>query len=357
MKSKAAFLRKSNTGEWHYRPPLKAVRNGIVSPWSETSGQKAYARAVQDNKRIKAWRRGEIAGVELDDKSNLAMVAAHYQTTAHYKSLSKSSQSSYSYMFRKVAKSFGDTSVPKINVPQCQRVYDEWVEESLPNSKMLVRALGILMGHAMSLSIIQSNPMNLVKKVAYKPETTIWTKEQVQKFVDTAMSKWEWRNIGLMALLCYEYGQRPIDIARLTWDNVDFDKNQITIKQSKRGATVYVPIDEQVKGLLLNQYQDFKFQHLVLPHLRSIDGALRPYTNNQFASLAADIIKEAGLPEDLKIGKLRNTAITEMVEAGVDSTGIMQVSGHANIQSINPYLKNTLKGATTALGKRKESKA
>jgi hypothetical protein len=37
-----------------------------------------------------------------------------------------------------------------------------------------------------------------------------------------------------------------------------------------------------------------------------------------------------------------------MVEKGLDAVGIMQVSGHANPQSIKPYLVNTLTGATTA---------
>jgi len=60
----------------------------------------------------------------------------------------------------------------------------------------------------------------------------------------------------------------------------------------------------------------------------------------------------AGLPEDLHLGLLRKTAISELVQAGVDAVGIMQVTGHKNIQSLNPYMVNTLKGSSSALSAR-----
>jgi hypothetical protein len=44
-----------------------------------------------------------------------------------------------------------------------------------------------------------------------------------------------------------------------------------------------------------------------------------------------------------------------MVEAGVDAVGIMNVSGHKNIASLNPYMKHTLKGAATALSQRRKT--
>ena len=62
---------------------------------------------------------------------------------------------------------------------------------------------------------------------------------------------------------------------------------------------------------------------------------------------------EAGLSTELRLSDLRRTGTTEMVEAGVGMAGIMQVTGHANPQSVKPYLKNTLKGANTALSMRK----
>ena len=64
------------------------------------------------------------------------------------------------------------------------------------------------------------------------------------------------------------------------------------------------------------------------------------------------IKEQAGLPKKLTAMDMRRTAITEMVEAGVDITQIKQVSGHANIQSLTPYIKHTFTGASEALAQR-----
>ena len=49
---------------------------------------------------------------------------------------------------------------------------------------------------------------------------------------------------------------------------------------------------------------------------------------------------------------LRRTAVTEMMEAGVDLVGIMQVTGHKSMNSVRPYMVNTFSGASKALAAR-----
>ena len=45
--------------------------------------------------------------------------------------------------------------------------------------------------------------------------------------------------------------------------------------------------------------------------------------------------------------------LTEMVDAGVDISQIMSVTGHTNIGSVQPYIKNTFTSANYALTTRK----
>lgn len=348
-----AHLTSDRKGKWFYRPPTRAVRAGIVEPWVfEGPKATAHYRANKSNQLIKDWKRGKLVGQTLDENSNLRQVAAHYLQTSHFQSLSESTKTNYRSWFRKVLDDFPEVSVPKITTAVCSLVYDGWVRESAANSKTFVRAVGILFSHAIAHGVVERNPMAYVKKVSHTPETVIWSQQQVQKFVETAFSKWQWRSMGIIGLLCYEFAQRPRDIANLRWEDIDWDKRQVTIRQSKRGVTVYVPLSDELLSVLRNQYQDFKFQEWVAPQLRQ-DNAFRPYTNNLMNKQFRDILFEAGLPEDLKLGKLRNTAITEMVEAGVDITNLKQVTGHRDISSLNPYIKNTLKGATNALNIRK----
>jgi hypothetical protein len=52
------------------------------------------------------------------------------------------------------------------------------------------------------------------------------------------------------------------------------------------------------------------------------------------------------------VGDLRKTAIVQMIESGVDHLAIQSVSGHKNVQSLNPYNKFSLKTARAALDRR-----
>ena len=105
--------------------------------------------------------------------------------------------------------------------------------------------------------------------------------------------------------------------------------------------------------MLEHQKEDFGFQPYVAPHVKPKSGSYNPYSETDIHNYVNRVKEEAGLDPDLQARDLRRTAITEMVEAGVDLVGIMQVSGHQNPASVKPYLVNTLSGASAALAKRK----
>jgi integrase len=61
------------------------------------------------------------------------------------------------------------------------------------------------------------------------------------------------------------------------------------------------------------------------------------------------VMRLAGLSEEIRLMDLRRTGTTEMVEAGVGMAQIMSVTGHSNPQSVKPYMKNTFASADYAL--------
>tara|TARA_A100001515_G_C4497851_1_gene185625 strand:- start:379 stop:645 length:267 start_codon:yes stop_codon:yes gene_type:complete len=64
-------------------------------------------------------------------------------------------------------------------------------------------------------------------------------------------------------------------------------------------------------------------------------------------------MSSAGLSNELRLSDLRRTGTVEMVEAGVSMGNIMSVTGHANPQSVKPYMKNTFASANLALQTRR----
>ena len=349
---KIRFLRETKKG-WEYIPPSDAIKAGVLRccRWSDGRTARKYAREY--NKDLDLWRKGKLPGVSLTDNSTLSQVVVHYMNTSHYLNLSNATRKSYKHMFAVVVDSFNDMRIKNIRVSTCQSVYDSWVAKGPQYAKSMVRGISIIYSHAMAHEIAVRNPMASVKKVTHHAVTKVWTKDQVDTFIETAFTQWKYRNIGILVVLAYEYAQRPMDIATLRWSDVDFDRGVITITQTKRGATVQLPLDDEVRRILEEQHEVFGVQEYVLPHMRPSDGAYRPMGGHMVASIAKEVLALAKLPDDLYIGKLRNTAINEMVEAGVDSAAMMSVTGHQNIGSLNPYLKHTLSSATQALDKRR----
>ena len=68
--------------------------------------------------------------------------------------------------------------------------------------------------------------------------------------------------------------------------------------------------------------------------------------------LLSEVKEATDLPQELQVGHLRKTAIVQMIESGVDHLAIQSVSGHKNVESLNPYNKFSLKTAKTALDRR-----
>lgn len=289
-------------------------------------------------------------------------VREHYLNSEYFLQLSNLSQKEYQRTLGAVSletvkgRRFGRYTVDKINTALCRELYFKIVHNTtVQTANARSRILSVLLNYAVSLDLLPHNPMSLVKKLKHEPNTLIWTQEQVERILDEAYSRYRYRNIGLLTQMCYEWGQRPVDISKLTWDAFDWSSSSVTITQSKRGATVHLPLEEPLLSLLADQEEDWGFQPYVVPHTVPSGSVYKPMTAQQISQLFRELREAAGLGSELRLGALRKTAIMEMVEAGVDATGIMQVSGHQNITSLNPYMKHTLKGAKSALSQRRKN--
>ena len=155
--------------------------------------------------------------------------------------------------------------------------------------------------------------------------------------------------------MAYEWCQRVGDMRLLTWDMLNFETKRVIIQQSKRNAQVELPIDDDLLDMLIQQEQDFGFQQYVAPKPTPFKGVYSPYTMYKLPMYARMLMDEAGLSKDLRLSDLRRTGVTEMVDAEVGIGQIMSVTGHANPQSVKPYLKNTYASANNALTARKNS--
>jgi integrase len=338
---------------YRFYPPKKYIDVGIAERKTFGANVHVVKRVIEPIlKSMQEWDdANRIKRISSTDK--VSTLIEHYKIYSNFSDLADTTTRDYLYMFDILTRHSGDCKIDAVNVQKAKGIYDGIRNaHGLHVSSKAIRVARVLFNHALDNLLIESNPFSRVKVKTPQPRRVMWKEDQVKQFLSTAYNNWEWRNIGLICQMGYAWVQRMNDLRLLTWDCVNLRERQVTILQTKRGATVYLPIEDKLHEMLSEQYEDFGFQPYVAPHVHPANGEFYPYSRADVSRVAKKILEAADLPTNMWLSDLRRTGTTEMVENGVPVTSIMQVTGHTTPSSLSPYLKNTLKGATEALKSR-----
>ena len=292
-------------------------------------------------------------------KDTLNTMVEYYQKSAGFAGLKPPTQVSYDNQLNKVCltcvqgnEQLGNIKLKDISMKHMTEAYEKWLVVGKRTANLRATVLSIVFKHAMRREIIDKNPVSNLTRKADNIRSIRWSRNDVKTFLDVAYSNFKWRSIGLITHMSYDWAQRVGDMRNLKWSAIDLDNSRLDIIQSKRGAEVHLPISEGLLKMLVQQKEDFDFQDYVAPRTSPKNNSYSHYTLNEISKLINEVKDEANLPKELQVRDLRRTAITEMVEAGVDLVSIMQVSGHQSVASVQPYLVNTYSGASSALERR-----
>ena len=305
--------------------------------------------------------------MNLQDKQkeikNLSDMVGYYLHSPQFLALRHQTQKGYEYRLSKVlgtpitpASKLGDVKLQKLSVAHCKAAYQMWLKSGVRTANVMATTTSIVLNMAEELELVVRNPMRSVSKMKERGRKIMWTSDQVKVFLDTAYSQYKWRSIGLIVHMAYSFAQRVGDMRSLRWSNINFDEKRLDLEQSKKRAEVHLPIEDNLLRMLGLQRDEFGFQEYVAPHPYPRGGQYRIYSDVEVSPIVNKVKQEANLPKELTAMDMRRTAITEMVEAGVDTTQIMAVSGHNSPNSIAPYIKHTYNSASNALNRREKYK-
>jgi len=283
-----------------------------------------------------------------------------YYLSFDFNSLRKETKAQYQYFLgilndTKIdgGTKLGGHKLSDISSKLAKRAYEQWCGRGVPLANHIVSVARVVYNYAIEMETYNLNPFANIKKRKALARKVVWSKDDVIRFLDTAYSDFSTRNIGLIAQMAYEWCQRLGDMRVIKWSNLDLNKGTMHIEQSKRRAEVFLPISDELLGMLKQQNEEFGFQEYVAPRTKAFKGVYRPYSLHDLPKLARKIMDTAELSKELRLSDLRRTGTVEMVDAGVSMGNIMSVTGHANPQSVKPYMKNTLKSASLALNTRR----
>ena len=276
-----------------------------------------------------------------------------YYNSNDFKMLRSRTKKDYQYFLGVMLDDFGSVNFCELTSKQAKHAYERWVERGISLANHVCTVSSILFRYAIEMEYAEVNPFANVRRKTPPQRKVVWTEDDVRTFLDTAYSEFQWRSIGLIVHMAYEWCQRLGDMRLLTWDNIDLEERKLYLEQSKRRAEVTLPIQDDLLEMLTQQEQDFGFQQYVVPRTTPVHGQYEPYSMERLSKAGRAVMREAGLSDELRLMDLRRTGTTQMVEAGVSMGQIMSVTGHSNPQSVKPYMKNTYESANNALTTRK----
>ena len=279
-----------------------------------------------------------------------------YLQSSEFNRLRDQTKLDYTRFLKILTDTLGETTASVVSGKDARMAYEEWVTRGIHLANHVAAVAGIVYRHGQDMEYVKNNPFTLVRKLSPVARNTVWTQDQVRQFLDVAYGDFVYRNVGLIVQMAYEWCQRVGDMRMLTWDSIDFNTRRLRLLQSKRGAEVQLPISDALHDMLTEQQQDFDFQKYVAPMPSPRGGEYKPFSMERLSKIGRIVMRQAQLPDELRLMDLRRTGTTEMVEAGVPLPQIMSVTGHANPQSVKPYIKNTYLSANSALTARQQFK-
>ena len=354
---KQKYLQKVNRG-WHVFPSMKAHLCGVAPRkyFRADQYEEALAYAKECEIRMAAWtdRRRE-KRVRPEGAFCVEDLIVHYLESQDFNRLADNTRKKYKDVFKRMQPRLmrgiplGERVVKDITAPFVATTYDNELRDNGVNlANEYIAVFRLLFNYAIRHGFIFFNPYSYVRKQPRKRRKVMWNREDVRAFLNTAFSRFKWRNVGLLFYCIYEWGQRTGDICNLKWEQVDMEKRFVAITQKKKGSTVKLPMSDGLYSIFMQQKRDFIKQQWVAPQLQRRDGRWVPYSVAVINDYFSQIKEAAGLSSELQLRDLRRTAITETIENGGDALQVMMLSGHNSVASLTPYFVHTLKGAQKA---------
>lgn len=190
--------------------------------------------------------------------------------------------------------------------------------------------------------------INIKEKVSNDIIASSFTKEEIKTILNSVdiSTKNGKHNYLIMVLLVY-YGLRAGDIIRLRLKNIDFEKNTISLVQSKTKKDLILPLIDEVKFALLDYLKNSRPINVDEDCiLLTIHPPYKKYLNcDSIKDIITNIIKKSKIDmKDRKYGSrvFRHSLATNMINDNVELYKISNILGHTNTYTTSKYISRDI---------------
>lgn len=192
--------------------------------------------------------------------------------------------------------------------------------------------LSHLFSKAVEWKWIDAKPAQLKRLKVENGRITYLTTEQIDRLLDVCRNDSS-NYIYPFVLIGLETSMRKMEILSIRLEHIDLKRRVIYIPKAKAGAreqpiTAHLAeyLKQHLKQVESDQVWLFPSESSESGHMVSIEKVFRR------------VVAEAGLdPKEVLRHTLRHTAITHLVQAGVDLPTVQRISGHKTMQMVVRY--------------------
>ena len=168
------------------------------------------------------------------------------------------------------------------------------------------------------------------------------TDSEVKALRDVIMSegKLSLRNRSICILAMFT-GLRSTDIASLKFGEVDWEKDEICLVQSKTRGVVRVPLIPAVGNILYRYITEERPEHKSDSVFLTESKWVRPMKGREVYDVSMKLYRLAGIRQDGRrrgLHLLRHHLAVSMLKSGTDMSVISNVMGHRSPQTVESYL-------------------
>ncbi|WP_400070390.1 tyrosine-type recombinase/integrase [Zobellia russellii] len=176
---------------------------------------------------------------------------------------------------------------------------------------------------AVKKKIIFENPLKFIDRPKLEEQEMVYlTEDEVRQIIATDFYDNQVKNAFLFG--CYT-GLRFSDLKRLKWQNIRGNTIQLTQKKTK--ASIYIPLNNNAKGILASQKKTSEKIFNLSNHNRSCNRTLEK------------LIKKTTIDKKVTFHSSRHTFATLLITSGANIFTVSKLLGHKDIKSTLVYAK------------------
>lgn len=298
------------------------------------------------------------------DKGGDILVDALYEQWIEMKSKTVTYHTwrNYRYLYRDHIKPFiGNKLVSQIKPMHCQKILMEMGAKGYKNStlQLLKITMHSLFDFAIENYVLTTNPCSKSVKTNVGEESeerVAFTLDEHKKFLNGIVGT-RFENQFRLVL---QTGLRTAELVGLRWENIDFEKRELTIDhtlfyrcgirewvegppKSKSGYRT-IPLTDEAIRVLLNQKKlnaSIKVVEMRWRDMVFLSDKGEPPTNTAYDLLLYEVCRDVRIrPSSMHI--LRHTFATRCIESGMKPKTLQKILGHASITTtMNIYVTTT----------------